>query len=446
MPIYPDILLVDDDVSLLQLLTIRLVASGYTVVSRESGAAALAYLEHSQPSLVITDLKMDEMDGMELFQHIHQRWPSMPVIFLTAHGSIPEAVKATQHGAFAFLTKPIDKHELHSCIEQALRLHITSECPKSEDWRSGIITQSHKMLKILEQAKLVAVSDANILITGQSGTGKEVLAKAIHKVSTRADKQFIAVNCGAIPQELFESELFGHKKGAFTGATRSHEGLFKAADNGTLFLDEIGDIPIHLQVKLLRVIQEQRIRPVGSISDIPVNVRIISATHRTLLDEVNLGSFREDLYYRLNVVNLHLIPLDERKEDIPLLVKHFLNNIATRTEQAIKSISNGGLEAFISSSWPGNIRQLANAVEQSAALTSGKVIPLNTVQHTLAILPDLKLSLSNAKKAFEKDYVIQLLKMTEGNITQAAKLAQRNRSDFHKIIKRHDVETDNYKS
>lgn len=445
MNIHPDILLVDDDTSLLQLLTMRLEASGYSVVSETSGADALSYLETTLPNVVITDLKMDEMDGMDLFQRIHQRWPSVPVIFLTAHGSIPEAVKATQLGAFAFLTKPIDKHELHNCIEQALRFNAKSEHTANENWRSEIITQSHKMLEILEQAKLVAASDANILVTGQSGTGKEVLAKSIHKASTRADKPFIAINCGAIPQALFESELFGHKKGAFTGATRDHEGLFKSADHGTLFLDEIGDIPVHLQVKLLRVIQEQRIRPVGSITDIPVNVRIISATHKNLLEEVNSGSFREDLYYRLNVVNLHLIPLDERKEDIPLLVKHFLTTIANRTQQPIKHMSAEGMEAFISGNWPGNIRQLANAVEQAVALSSGRIISLNTVQHTLAILPDLKLSLSDAKKAFERDYVIQLLKMTEGNITRAAKLAQRNRSDFHKILKRHNINTDHYK-
>ncbi len=442
---HPHVLLVDDDTSLLQLLAMRLEANGYTVTCKESGNEALSFLESTLPQLVITDLKMEPMDGMALYQQISQRWPTLPVIFLTAHGSIPEAVKATQQGAFAFLTKPIDKHELQKCIEQALALNAPQAHKVAEDWRNQIITRSLKMQDTLEQAKMVAVTDVNILITGESGTGKEVLANAIHRASPRANNPFIAVNCSAIPQELLESELFGHKKGAFTGAIRNHDGLFKAADNGTLFLDEIGDMPTHLQVKLLRVIQEQRIRPLGSSTDIQVNVRIISATHRNLLEEVESGTFREDLYYRLNVVNLHLIPLDQRKEDIPLLVNHFLNSIAERTGQPCKKISTEGVEALVSSSWPGNIRQLSNAVEQSVALTTGSVIPPHVVQRSLASRPHSNLSLSDAKKAFEKEYVIQLLKMADGNITLAAKLAQRNRSDFHKILKRHHIDTTHYK-
>ncbi|MGL5106975.1 MAG: sigma 54-interacting transcriptional regulator, partial [Plesiomonas shigelloides] len=298
------LLLVDDDPSLLRLLGMRLNSEGFQVETALNGQEALRILERDKIDLVISDLRMDEMDGMALFSEIQKRIPGMPVILLTAHGSIPDAVAATRQGVFSFLTKPVDKEALYKAIDEALALHAPAS--SDERWREGVITRNAGMLRLLEQAKMVAQSDVSILINGASGTGKEVLAQAIHKASPRAGAPFIAINCGALPEQLLESELFGHAKGAFTGAVSQREGLFQAAQGGTLFLDEIGDMPLALQVKLLRVLQERKVRPLGSNRDIDIDVRVVSATHRDLVKTMEQGEFREDLYYRLNVVNLKL--------------------------------------------------------------------------------------------------------------------------------------------
>src|SRR5690348_13909668 len=274
------ILVVDDDPGLLRLLTIRLRAENYEVEAVESAALALAATSRFRPELVITDLRMDQMDGIGLLKELQSRYPSLKVIILTAHGTIPDAVHATQLGAFGFLTKPVDKQELLDQVQKALK--ISGFVDSDEDWRAEIITRSSLVEEKLSQAHMVAGTDARVLITGESGTGKELLARAIHRASPRRNKPFVAINCSAMAENLLESELFGHEKGSFTGATRAHRGLFMAADGGTLMLDEIGDMPMRLQVKLLRVLQENVIRPVGSTDGIPVNVRVISATHRDL--------------------------------------------------------------------------------------------------------------------------------------------------------------------
>jgi two-component system response regulator GlrR len=298
------ILVVDDDPGLLRLLTIRLRAESYDVEAVESAAQAIAASSRFRPDLVITDLRMDQMDGIGLLKELQNRWPGLKVIILTAHGTIPDAVQATQMGAFGFLTKPVDKQELLDQVQKALR--ISGFGASDEDWRAEIVTRSAAMEEKLAQAHMVAGTDARVLITGESGTGKELLARAIHKGSPRRNKPFVAINCSAMAEELLESELFGHEKGSFTGATRAHRGLFMAADGGTLMLDEIGDMPMRLQVKLLRVLQENVIRPVGSTDAIAVNVRVISATHRDLQQLMAGGQFREDLYYRLNVVHIEM--------------------------------------------------------------------------------------------------------------------------------------------
>lgn len=352
----PDILLVDDDAGMLQLLAMRLGALNYTTRCANSGTEALQLIRQELPDVVITDLRMEEMNGLALFERIHMDWPTLPVIIITAHGSIREAVEATQKGVFSFLTKPVDKDELVTTLKQAVSHQF--EAPRDkQSWAAHFNTCSAKMYQLLEQAHLLAASDVNVLISGESGTGKEVLARTLHRQGRRADKPFVAINCSAIPGEMLESELFGHLKGAFTGANRDHEGLFVAAEGGVVFLDEVGDMPLPLQAKLLRVLQEKTVRPVGGTRDRPINVRILSATHCDLVEAIQNRRFREDLYYRLNVVNLALPSLRERKEDIPLLAKYFLRTIAERTGSAPKSLAPKALNALLAYHWPGNIRQ-----------------------------------------------------------------------------------------
>ena len=346
------LLLVDDDPGLLKLLGLRLISEGYSVVTAESGVEGLRVLNREKVDLVISDLRMDEMDGMQLFAEIQKVQPGMPVIILTAHGSIPDAVAATQQGVFSFLTKPVDKDALYQAIDDALE---QSAPATDERWREAIVTRSPLMLRLLEQARLVAQSDVSVLINGQSGTGKEIFAQAIHNASPRNSKPFIAINCGALPEQLLESELFGHARGAFTGAVSNREGLFQAAEGGTLFLDEIGDMPAPLQVKLLRVLQERKVRPLGSNRDIDIDVRIISATHRDLPKAMTRGEFREDLYYRLNVVSLKIPALSERTEDIPLLANHLLRQAAERHKPFVRAFSTDAMKRLMTASWPGNV-------------------------------------------------------------------------------------------
>ena len=362
------LLLVDDDPGLLKLLGMRLTSEGYSVVTAESGQEGLRVLNREKVDLVISDLRMDEMDGMQLFTEIQKVQPGMPVIILTAHGSIPDAVAATQQGVFSFLTKPVDKDALYHAIDGALE----QSAPATDDsWRESIVTRSPLMLRLLEQARMVAQSDVSVLINGQSGTGKEVFAQAIHNASPRSQKPFIAINCGALPEQLLESELFGHARGAFTGAVSNREGLFQAAEGGTLFLDEIGDMPAPLQVKLLRVLQERKVRPLGSNRDIDIDVRIVSATHRDLPKAMARGEFREDLYYRLNVVSLKIPALAERTEDIPLLANHLLRQSAERHKPFVRAFSTDAMKRLMTASWPGNVRQLKNAIYRALTQLEG---------------------------------------------------------------------------
>ena len=366
-----DVLLVDDDPDLLKLISLRLTSAGYRVRTADSGETALAALAVARPAAVVTDLKMPGIDGLALFDAIHRQHPTLPVIILTAHGTIPEAVSATERGVFGFLTKPFDSQELLQKVASAVTLsggepELTPQA--AGEWRTGIITRSPRMEDLLRQARLVADSDASVLIFGESGTGKELLARAIHRASRRATKAFVGVNCGAIPEPLLESELFGHARGAFSGAVQAHKGLFQAADGGTIFLDEIGDMPLALQVKLLRVLQEGEVRPVGATASIPVDVRVISATHRDLDAQKVAGEFREDLYYRLNVVSLNLPSLADRREDIPLLATHFLRKLAERYRKSVPTLAPDAMALLISAPWPGNVRQLLNLLEQAVAL------------------------------------------------------------------------------
>ena len=438
------ILLVDDDPGLLRLLSIRLRAEGYDVEAVESAHKALAALNRFSPDLVITDLRMDKMDGIGLLKELQTRSPGLRVVIITAHGTIPDAVVATQSGAFGFLTKPVDKDELMITVERALK--VSGSVDVEEGWAAEIITRNQGMKEILQQAKMVAATDARVLITGESGTGKELLARATHNASPRRNKPFVAINCSAMAENLLESELFGHEKGAFTGATRVHKGLFQSAEGGTLLLDEIGDMPMRLQVKLLRVLQEHQVRPVGSTEALQIDVRVISATHRNLQKLLREGRFREDLYYRLNVVNIRIPTLDKRREDIPLLVADFLQTLAKEAGQERKVYAPEAVEMLVTAEWPGNIRQLFNVVRQNVALSRSPVISAELVQQSLGEHAGKLASFNDARDEFTRNYLSQILQITMGNVSQAARLAKRNRTDFYKLLARHELNPDQFKT
>ncbi len=442
------ILIVDDDPDLLRLLTYRLEGADYTVESADSAERALARLSVAIPQVVITDLRMSGMDGMALFENIHKSNPALPVIILTAHGTIPDAVAATQRGVFGYLTKPFDSKDLLQLVEKAVSLSggRTDKVNGEADWRVEIITRSLAVESILGKAKLVAGSDASVLVRGESGTGKDLLARAIHKASPRAAKPFVAINCGAIPEQLLESELFGHMRGSFTGAARDYKGLFQSAEGGTVFLDEIGDMPLPLQVKLLRVLQDKEIRPIGTTQTIPVDVRIISATHRNLEEAIKAGSFREDLYYRLNVVSFALPALSERREDIPVLATHFLNQLVSRYKKPLNGFASEAMEILVKSAWPGNVRELYNVVEQAVALSTTSIITPALVDSAMRGQSAELSSFESARSEFERDYLAKLLKITGGNVTQAAKLAKRNRTEFYKLLQRHHLDPKLFKA
>ena len=437
----PLILIVDDDADILKLLEMRLAASGYRVASAQSAQQALSLFNMQMPALVISDLRMPDMDGFALFEAIHALNPTVPFILLTAHGSIPEAVHATQQGVFSFLTKPFDSKNLLQQVAYALKTAPSAQHTLTDDnsWCANIVCSSQQMLSLLAQAKLIAASDASVLIQGESGTGKELLAQAIHQASARANKPFVAINCAALPEALLESELFGHSKGAFTGATRDHQGLIKNAHGGTLFLDEIGDMPLAIQVKLLRALQERVIRPVGSTEQTSIDIRLICATHKNLLEAMQANQFREDFYYRINVVSLEIPPLSARREDIALLANHFLTHLNKKYQKKLNGFAAEALEILLAAPWPGNVRQLQNIIEQVVVLATTPIITSKLVQKALQDNVANMVSFDAARKNFEQQYLINLLKATQGNVTQAARIADRNRTDFYKLLQRHQI-------
>ena len=434
------ILVVDDDPDMLKLLSVWLGNAGFEVSTCESGRAALNRLATERAHIVVTDLYMEGMDGMALLSEVHRHNPLLPVIMLSGQAGIPDAIKATHLGISAFLTKPVDKEVLIAEIDQALATIGASNREDLDDFATGLIYRSEVMAELLDSARLLAASDISIFINGETGTGKEVLARAIHDASPRSDKPFIGVNCGAIPEQLLESELFGHEKGAFTGANSKHTGLFQAANGGTLFLDEIGDMPLGLQVKLLRVLQDFKVRPVGAVQSVPVNVRIISATHNDLDELVRQGEFREDLYYRLNVVPLELPPLRERREDIPPLIEYMLEQLAERGNGRKMRFAPEAMEYLVSAPWPGNVRQLMNAVELCVALTNTDIIPLSMAKRALKDEPGQFQTLKEAKLDFEHKYLTSVLRITNGHVANAARIAGRNRTEFYKLLNLHELD------
>ena len=430
------VLVVDDDAPMRRLLVIRLESAGFEVNAAASGSEALRMLTRQLADVIVSDLRMEDGDGLTLLSDIQSCHPGLPLVMVTAHGTIPDAVTATEGGAFAFLTKPVEPAALVEHVSRAIsgsgRIDRASQ-------RTPFATRNPAVQAIVAQAIRVARTKSSILICGPSGSGKEVLARTIHEHSGRTG-EFVAVNCTAIPEALLESELFGHRKGAFTGASRDFAGLLSRACHGTVLLDEIGDMPATLQSKLLRVLQENVVRPVGGDRDQPIDVRILSATHRDLASEIAAGRFREDLYYRLNVIKLELPPLSSRPEDIPLLVAQQLNHLASQVEREPKRLSADGLELLTTASWPGNVRQLFNVVEHCVGLAAGRVISSELVRQALGDVAQSVLPLTQAREDFTRGYLNQVLELSKGNVSRAARIAKRNRTDFYKLLARHGVD------
>ena len=462
----PTILVADDETNIRKVLAAILRRQGYRVLQARDGAEAMALLKLHQVTTLITDLRMPQIDGMELLRHVVEHYADIPVIVLTAHGTIDNAVEALKIGAFDFITKPFEAEAMTSTVAKAIRqyeanvIEVAERAVSQQDsqrGRFGIIGGSSQMTQIFNVIERIADTPSTVLITGESGTGKELIAKALHFNSSRRNKPFIKINCAAIPENLVESELFGYEKGAFTGATTSKPGRFELANEGTLFLDEIGEIPFEMQVKLLRALQESEFERVGSVSTVSVDVRLVTATNRDLPAEIEKGNFREDLFYRLNVVPISLPPLRERNDDIGLLAQHFIEKNNKRLNRQVEAISEEALGALKAYPWPGNIRELENLLERTMLFLDGNCIELEDLPtevlekaqsapasgggfspiHLPA--PDSPVGLKEAVKEttsiLERQYITRALEETQGNVTQAAKLLQISRKSLQNKMK-----------
>lgn len=438
------VLVVEDDASLRNSLVESLGQASYVVEARSSAAEALHTLKSASFDIILCDLKLPDMDGMQLIPLAREAAPNAVIVLMTAFGSSETAIRALRAGAYDYLAKPFSMDELLLTLrkieEREQLLHENEELRSAITQKynfSNIVAESAVMKDIFETVKRLANFSTTVLITGESGTGKELLAKAVHHNSPRRGRPFVAINCGAIPESLMESELFGHKKGAFTDATRDKKGLFEEATGGTIFLDEIGELPAHLQVKLLRALQEQQIRRVGDEQVLDIDVRVIAATLRNLDDDVQSGRFREDLYYRLNVVSINIPPLRERREDIPVLVEHFLKKHNKRLGLSIKQVSPEAMRAFMDHYWKGNVRELENCIERALVLTESEVVDLESLpegmrqarqesENTPALphIGDDNLSIKQRTRALEVALILKALKKTGGNRTRAAKVLE----------------------
>jgi two-component system, NtrC family, response regulator GlrR len=446
------LLIVDDDHNLLELMKIRLESSNYEVTTANHEDEALALSAGQTFDLAILDLQLVRMDGIQLMEELHGRIPGMPVIILTAHGTIESAVEAMKRGAFTYLTKPFDARELILHVEHALEnRRLASEITRlkgmlTERYDFGnIVTRSEGMKTVLVAVERVAVTDSTIFVRGESGTGKELIARAIHLASNRKDRPFVAINCAALPETLLESELFGHEKGAFTGAIRSSKGLFAQAHEGTIFLDEIGDMPLSIQAKFLRVLQERQFYPVGGERPLEVDVRVIVATNQNIEELVRQGRFREDLYYRIHVIPVALPPLRERKEDISLLVDHFLKKFCGQMGKKINGLTPQAMQRMMLHDWPGNIRELENTIEYAVAMSSRDVIAEDMILPTTNVPEEPIRPLKEAREAFEKGYLTRLLELTKGNVSSASTMAGKYRADFYNLLRKYVINPSEFK-
>ncbi len=447
------ILVADDEENLRRVLTAQLEHDGYEVHSVGDGHAVLRALEDHHIDVLITDLRMPKLDGMGVLKAVSARFPHLPVIMITAHGTVDTAVEALKLGAFDYVTKPFDQTEFRNVVTKAARTRELSQMharpSTDEHGRYRIIGQSEPMCEVYDVIEKVADTPSTVLITGESGTGKELIARALHENSSRLGRPFVSVNCAAIPPDLLESELFGYERGAFTGAVTSKPGRFELADDGTLFLDEIAEIPVSMQVKLLRAIQEQEFERVGGIKTIKVDVRLIAATNRNLKSCIANGEFREDLYYRLNVVHIDLPPLRDRPSDIPLLIEHFLEKFNTKLQRKVTQFGDDALRRLMVYEWPGNIRELENVVERCMIFSDDGEIEARHLPSEVRdqeIDPDqalelgsrgggLKAAVREATLKLEREYIGRALERTGGNVTHTARLLKISRKSLQNKMK-----------
>jgi DNA-binding NtrC family response regulator len=448
------ILVIDDELPMREMLKKLLEEAGYDVGLAGNGEEGLTLFRQGGFHLVVTDLSMPGKDGMEVLRTVKKEEPNIPVLLITAYATIDTAVEAIKIGAYDYLTKPFDPDAIEITIKNALahkqlvdeNLQLKRRLNDVEE-RARIIGSSPKMKEVFHLVEKVAPTDATVLIQGESGTGKELIARRLHRLSGRADKTFLSINCGALPETLLESELFGYEKGAFTGAATAKEGFFKAADQGTLFLDEIGEMPLALQVKLLRVLQDKEILTVGGRKSFPVNVRILSATNKNLKEEVEAGRFREDLFYRINIFTIPLPPLKERTEDIPLLLNYFLQKYNKEFSKKVERVAPELMQFFLEYSWPGNVRELENYIERAILMAEGRQLELASLPREIRTSGDSQterreggvLIFREAKEQFEKEYILNLLERNNYVISRAAREAQIPRPNFYEKLKKYGI-------
>ena len=441
------ILVVDDEESILETLTGILEDERYQVITAASGESAVIKFSETSPDIVLLDVWMPGMDGIETLKRLREKNKNICVIMISGHSNIDTAVHAIKHGAYDFLEKPLSLDKVLILISRALekqRLeneNIALRQSISQQWE--IVGENHKIIELRDKITKAAISRGRVLIFGESGSGKELVARALHDESTRKNRSFIEVNCAAIPQELIESELFGHEKGSFTGAFESKKGKFELAHEGTLFLDEIGDMSLVTQAKVLRIIETQEFQRVGGSKKIKVDVRIIAATNKDLDEEIQKGNFREDLYFRLNVIPIYVPSLRERKSDIPLLVEYFLKNLAGQYGQKKRRVSRATLRALMEYDWPGNVRELKNAIERFVIMNPDEVIDIKEVQPLRAIKSDYISfkTLRDAREQFEKDFILKKLQENNWNVSRTAEELEIERSNLHRKIKSLGIET-----
>jgi len=446
------LLIVDDDRNLLELMKMRLESSGYAVTTAPDEDEARAAVVGQVFDLAILDLQLVYQDGITLMEELQRVSPDLPVIILTAHGSIESAVEAMKRGAFTYLTKPFDARELIIHVEHALQnKRLANEVGRLQGLLTerfgfqNIVARSEAMMTVLETVSRIARTDSTVYVHGESGTGKELIARAIHLAGSRKDKPFVAINCAALPETLLESELFGHEKGAFTGAVRTSKGLFAQAHEGSIFLDEIGDMPLSIQAKFLRVLQERQFYPVGSDQPLDVNVRVIVATNKDLEEQVRQGRFREDLFYRIHVIPVVLPPLRDRKEDIPVLVHRFLEKFRTQMNKKVKGLTPQAMQRLMLHDWPGNVRELENTIEYAVAMAHQERIDEDLILPAKGVSGETIKPLKEARETFEKSYLIRLLELTRGNVSSAASLAGRYRADLYALLKKYVINPSDFK-